>query len=58
MKPKRFMRIVNAREMDGRLFIPVYIRYEVIYTNDKFVALGINGKLLHKMRWEDVEDYN
>lgn len=54
---KRFMRIINPIDIYGNSFIPKHIRYEVLWTHDKFVAIGIEGIVLHKMRWEDVEDY-
>ena len=57
MKSKRFMRIINAIDMYGKSFIPKHVRYEVLYTHEKFVVLGIDGMEFHKMRWENVEDY-
>lgn len=57
MRTKRYMRILNAVDIYGEKFIPKYVRYEVIYTHDKYVALGIDGQVLYLMYWEDVEDY-
>lgn len=57
MKEKRFMRIIKAKDTFGKEFIPTYPYYEVIYTNEKFVALGIDGIVMYRMNWDDVEDY-
>lgn len=57
MCAKRYMRILNAVDIYGEKFIPKCARYEVIYTHDKYVALGIDGQVLYLMHWEDVEDY-
>ena len=57
MKEKRFMRIIKAKDIFGKEFIPTYSYYEVVYTNEKFVALGIDGIVMYRMNWDDVEDY-
>lgn len=57
MNKKRFMRIINAKDMFGKEFIPTYPYYEVIYTHEKFAALGIDGVVMYRMDWDDVEDY-
>lgn len=56
MKEKRFMRIIKAKDIFGRKFIPTYPYYEVIYTNEKFVALGIDDVVMYCMNWDNVED--
>lgn len=56
MKEKRFMRIIKAKDIFGRKFIPTYPYYEVIYTNEKFVALGIDDAVIYCMNWDNVED--
>lgn len=57
MKEKRFMRIIKAKDIFGRKFIPTYPYYEVIYAHEKFVALGIDDIVIHYMNLDDVEDY-
>ena len=57
MKEKRFMRIIKAKDIFGRDFIPTYPYYEVIYTHENFVALGIDDIVIHCMNWDNVEDY-
>ena len=54
---KRFMRIITPTDMYGKSFVPEHVRYEVLYTHEKFVVLGIEGMEMYKMRWENVEDY-
>lgn len=56
MKEKRFMRIIKAKDIFGRKFIPTYPYYEVIYTNEKFVVLGIDDAVMYCMNWDNVED--
>ena len=57
MKEKRFMRIIKAKDIFGKEFIPTYPYYEVIYAHEKFVALGIDDIVIHYMNWDNVEDY-
>ena len=57
MKEKRFMRIIKAKDIIGKEFVPTYPYYEVIYTHEKFVALGIDDTVIHCMNWDNVEDY-
>lgn len=57
MKEKRFMRIIKAKDIFGRKFIPTYPYYEVIYAHEKFVALGIDDAVMYRMNWDNVEDY-
>lgn len=57
MKEKRFMRIIKAKDIFGRKFIPTYPYYEVIYAHEKFVALGIDDIVMYRMNWDNVEDY-
>lgn len=52
----RLMRIINPIDINGDKFVPMYPYYEVIWTHDKFVAIGINGIVLHKMPWQNVKD--
>ena len=54
---KRFVRIINPIDIYGNSFIPKHIRYEIIWTHEKFVAIGIEGIVLYKIRWEDIEEY-
>lgn len=56
MKEKRFMRIIKAKDIFGRDFIPTYPYYEVIYAHEKFVALGIDDTVIYYMNWDNVED--
>lgn len=56
MKTKRYMKIVNAVDIYGEKFIPKHPYYDVIYTHEKFVALGIDGHVMHKIAWENVEE--
>lgn len=56
MDAKRLMKIINAVDIEGNKFIPQYSYYEVIYTHDKYVALGFKGKVLHCISWDNVED--
>lgn len=55
---KRFVRIINAVDFYNEKFIPKYPYYEVIYAHEKFAAIGIEGMILYKMNWEDIEDFN
>lgn len=55
---KRFVRIINAVDFYNEKFIPKYPYYEVIYAHEKFAAIGIEGMILYKMHWEDIEDFN
>ena len=57
MKEKRFMRIIKDKDIFGKEFIPTCPYYEVIYTHEKFVALGIDDIVIHCMNWDNVEDY-
>ena len=57
MKEKRFMRIIKAKDIFGKDFIPIYPYYEVIYAHEKFVALGIDDIVIYCMSWDNVEDY-
>ena len=57
MKEKRFMRIIKAKDIFGKDFIPTYPYYEVIYAHEKFVALGIDDIVIYYMSWDNVEDY-
>lgn len=57
MKEKRFMRIIKAKDIFGRKFIPTYPYYEVIYAHKKFVALGIDDIVIYYMNLDNVEDY-
>lgn len=57
MKEKRFMRIIKAKDIFGREFIPTYPYYEVIYAHEKFVALGIDDIVIYYMNLDNVEDY-
>ena len=54
MKEKRFMRIIKAKDIFGKKFIPTYPYYEVIYTNEKFVALGIDGIVMYRIKMENM----
>ena len=56
MQTKRLMKIINAIDIFGNKFIPKYPSYEVVYTHDKYVALGINHRIMHCVAWENVED--
>lgn len=51
------MKIINAKDMFSKEFIPTYPYYEVIYTREKFAALGIDGVVMYRMDWDDLEDY-
>ena len=51
------MRIIKAKDIFGKEFIPTCPYYEVIYTHEKFVALGIDDIVIHCMNWDNVEDY-
>ena len=57
MKEKRFMRIIKAKDIFGKEFIPTYPYYEVIYAHENFVALGIDDVIMYRMNWDNVEDY-
>ena len=57
MKEKRFMRIIKAKDIFGKEFVPTYPYYEVIYSHETFVALGIDDIVIHCMNWDNVEDY-
>ena len=57
MKEKRFMRIIKAKDIFGKEFVPTYPYYEVIYTNEKIVALCIDDAVMYCMNWDNVEDY-
>ena len=57
MKEKRFMRIIKAKDIFGKDFIPIYPYYEVIYAHENFVALGIDDVIMYRMNWDNVEDY-
>lgn len=57
MKEKRFMRIIKAKDIFGKEFVPTYPYYDIIYTHEKFVALGIDGIVMYCMNWDNVEDY-
>ena len=57
MKEKRFMRIIKAKDIFGKDFIPTYPYYEVIYAHEKFVALGIDDIVIYYINWDNVEDY-
>ena len=57
MKEKRFMRIIKAKDIFGKEFVPTYPYYEVIYVHEKFVSLGIDGIVIHCMNCNNVEDY-
>lgn len=57
MKEKRFMRIIKAKDIFGKEFIPTYSYYEIIYAHEKFVALAIDDIVIYCMNWNNVEDY-
>ena len=57
MKENRFMRIIKAKDIFGKEFIPTYPYYEVIYINENFVTLGIDGIAMYCINWDNVEDY-
>ncbi len=52
----RLMRIIKPIDIDGKKFVPTYPYYEVLWTHDKFVALGVEGMVLHKIPWDNVEE--
>lgn len=57
MKNKRLMKIINGIDIFGNKFIPSYPCYEVVYTHDKYVALGFDHMVLYCLSWDNVEDF-
>lgn len=49
MKEKRFMKIINAKDMFSKEFIPTYPYYEIIYIHEKFAALDIDDIVMYRM---------
>ena len=57
MKNKRLMKIINGIDIFGNKFVPSYPCYEVVYTHDKYVALGFDHTVLYCVSWDNVEDF-
>ena len=57
MKNKRLMKIINGVDIFGNRFVPSYQYYEVVYTHDKYVALGFDHRVLYCVSWDNVEDF-
>lgn len=55
MKQRR-MKIVTPVDIYGTTFKPELEVYEVIYTHELYVALGICGIVLRKVPWNCVVD--
>lgn len=55
LKPRK-MKIVMPIDIYGNSFEPELDEYEVIYTHEVFVALGIQGSVLRKVIWQNVEE--
>lgn len=57
MKNNRLMKIINGVDIFRNKFIPTCPYYEVVYTHEKYVALGFNHRILYCMPWDNVEDF-
>lgn len=51
----KHVRIVNFKDIYGK-DIPILVRdYEVIYTHDEYVSVGLGGHEFYKVPWENVD---
>lgn len=54
----KHVRIIKFKDIYGN-DIPSLVRdYEVIYTHENFVAVGLGGREFYKVPWDNVDDLN